>query len=292
MTRYRLPALVLLVTGLVAVVAIAARGRPLGTGGSSGGGPSSAFFDYGFTSLVIVMVALTLIAIYGFAQRPAWQKPERRQWYLLSLLLFSLALGLVFWGFTSKGFLHRFHDLEARLHLIQREGKQKPTVTPGAKPNPHGRGAQLRWDEVAIVLALLSALGVAAFVAGRGRPTPKTWRFGSRAAVSAALDESLDDLRSEPDLRKAIIAAYARMEKALAIAGLARRPAEAPLEYLERALGELEASAGAIRRLTDLFEWAKFSPHEPEPAMRDDAIDALVAIRDELRAPAAEPVAA
>ena len=36
-------------------------------------------------------------------------------------------------------------------------------------------------------------------------------------------------------------------------------------------------------RLTALFEWAKFSHHEPGPAMRDDAIDALVAVRDELR---------
>ena len=46
-----------------------------------------------------------------------------------------------------------------------------------------------------------------------------------------------------------------------------------------------------MRRLTVLFEWAKFSHHEPEPEMRDEAIDALVAVRDELRQPA-EPVAA
>jgi hypothetical protein len=39
-----------------------------------------------------------------------------------------------------------------------------------------------------------------------------------------------------------------------------------------------------VRRLTDLFEWARFSHHEPEPSMRDDAVDALVAVRDELRA--------
>jgi hypothetical protein len=40
-----------------------------------------------------------------------------------------------------------------------------------------------------------------------------------------------------------------------------------------------------VIRLTDLFEWAKFSHHEPEPHMRDEAIDALVALRDELRRP-------
>ena len=66
---------------------------------------------------------------------------------------------------------------------------------------------------------------------------------------------------------------------------LPRRRAEAPLEYLERALASLAASAGSIQRLTDLFEWAKFSHHDPEPGMKDEAIDALLAVRDELRNP-------
>ena len=120
----------------------------------------------------------------------------------------------------------------------------------------------------------------------RARRAPRLFRPRPEAeeALAAALDESLDDLRTDPDLRRAIIAAYARMEVALGVAGIPRRPAEAPLEYVERALLTLEASAGAVRRLTDLFEWARFSHHEPEPSMRDEAVDALVAVRDELRA--------
>jgi hypothetical protein len=102
--------------------------------------------------------------------------------------------------------------------------------------------------------------------------------------LAAALDESLDDLRTDPDLRRAIIAAYARMETALAAAGVRRHPAETPLEYLERVLLSLHTSADAVRRLTGLFEWARFSHHEPEPSMRDEAVDALIAVRDELRA--------
>jgi hypothetical protein len=77
------------------------------------------------------------------------------------------------------------------------------------------------------------------------------------------------------------------MERALAVAGIPRRPSEAPFEYLERALTALDASSRAVRRLTDLFERAKFSHHDPDPAMRDEAIDALVAVRDELRRPVA-----
>jgi len=113
----------------------------------------------------------------------------------------------------------------------------------------------------------------------------KPWRLRPQEEVALALDESLDDLRSEPDIRRAIIAAYARMERTLASAGIPRRPAEAPFEYLERALQALDASTAAVTRLTDLFEWAKFSQHEPDASMRDDAIDALVALRDELREP-------
>ena len=71
---------------------------------------------------------------------------------------------------------------------------------------------------------------------------------------------------------------------ALAAAGIPRHHAEAPVEYMERALLSLDTSAPAVRRLTDLFEWARFSQHEPESAMRDEAIDALEAVRDELRA--------
>jgi uncharacterized protein DUF4129 len=99
------------------------------------------------------------------------------------------------------------------------------------------------------------------------------------------LDDSLDDLRGELDPRKAVIATYARMETTLAGAGLPRSPSETPLEYLGRILRELlNTSADAVSRLTALFERAKFSPHQIDPGMKNDAIDALVTVRDELRA--------
>ncbi len=156
---------------------------------------------------------------------------------------------------------------------------------------PAARNARLRWDEVAIAAALLAGSAALVVAGRRKRRPPKPWRIRSREAVSAALDFSLDDLRTEPDLRRAIIAAYARMERALAAAGLPRAPSEAPFEYVERALRTLDTSGASVSRLTALFEWAKFSHHEPGPEMRDEAIDALVAVRDELRRPAEEEAA-
>src|SRR4029079_17512208 len=82
----------------------------------------------------------------------------------------------------------------------------------------------------------------------------------------------------------AIIAAYARMEKLFAARGLARNPHETSMEYLGRAVGELRASGAALGRLTGLFQWAKFSTHEVDRPMRDEAIEALTEVRDELRA--------
>ena len=65
--------------------------------------------------------------------------------------------------------------------------------------------------------------------------------------------------------------------------GLRRRPSETPLEYLRRILLGLTASADAVSRLTGLFEQAKFSRHEIDAPMKQDAIGALREIRDDLR---------
>lgn len=280
MSTRRLVPLVLAVASLLAVAALASHGRPLS--GSRGTGPTSHFFDYVFTTVALVVIAIALVFLWSLLGakpvRPARQRSKFNVWQLMLTLAASLLLG---W------FL-----LHAHIHLVakaqKRPGQEAGTTrtkTTSTQPSPAGRrGARLRWDEVAIVAALLAAAGVAAFASRSTKPM-KPWRIRPQEEVALALDESLDDLRSEPDLRRAIIAAYARMEHTLAVAGIPRRPSETPLEYLARALHALDASAGAVTRLTDLFEWAKFSQHEPDASMRDDAIAALVALRDELREP-------
>jgi hypothetical protein len=149
----------------------------------------------------------------------------------------------------------------------------------------------MRWDEIAIVAAIVLAVAAYFWLTRPGRK-PLRELVRRRDVVSRALDDSLDDLRRDSDVRRAIIAAYARMERALGAAGVPRRASEAPFEYLARALVELDASRSAAERLTDLFERAKFSHHELGEPMRDEAIDALVAVRDDLRRPAEEPVPA
>ena len=79
-----------------------------------------------------------------------------------------------------------------------------------------------------------------------------------------------------------MIAAYARMEQALTLHGYPRRPSEAPYEYLHRVARDLEAE-GPIAALTELFEVAKFSEHSVDETMRGRAIEALTAVRAEVR---------
>ena len=62
----------------------------------------------------------------------------------------------------------------------------------------------------------------------------------------------------------------------------ATRP-ETPDEYLARILHDLALDARAVERLTALFTRAKFSHHDVDGAMKEEAIDALEQVRDELR---------
>jgi hypothetical protein len=279
-SRNRLVPLAAGVTLLLAIVAIAARGRPLRSSGGRGGLPLS-FWDYAFTTLVIILtlflLALGLMAVFA---RMGWRKPQNDfQMRMILTIGFFTLLAMI-------GTILARHHLFKGLHLPPQQTRPNPKAPhAGALPITVTRSPRLRWDEIAIVLGIFLVVA-AVYGSLRSRQAPRLFDFRHEDsdALAAALDESIDDLRADPDLRRAIIAAYARMEAALGVAGVPRRPSEAPLEYLERALLTLHASAEAVRRLTDLFEWARFSHHEPEPSMRDDAVDALVAVRDELRA--------
>ena len=284
MESRRLVPLGVAVAALVVLAGVASRGRPLAGSGGGGGGPTAPFFDYFFTTFVIISLIFVAVTVWGLlALGPGRSTPRGRNHLVSYLLSVAGGAAIAILLMHNAHFLQRFRELDEAANKQHQTGSGLRKVTP---PPSTVRGARIRWDEVAIIVALFA--GATFFVvAGRSRKRlrPPSWRSSSRQAASVALDESLDDLRNERDLRRAIIAAYARMEAALAGAGLARRPSEAPLEYLERALTSLDTSSAGVRRLTVLFEWAKFSQHDPEPAMRDEAIDALVAVRDELRAP-------
>jgi len=178
-----------------------------------------------------------------------------------------------------KALSERFGDRPAESAQLQ----------PGQRAQAQPRSSSERtldWRFVggAFVVALIgSAYAARLLLRNEHEPTAED----TAEAVAAILDDTLEDLRNEQDPRRAVVAAYARMEHALAVHGLPRQRSEAPAEYLERALEELSASASSASRLTRLFEWARFSDHPVEPDMKEEAIEALEAVRDELTAPLA-----
>ena len=115
------------------------------------------------------------------------------------------------------------------------------------------------------------------------------------AELAAALDEvladTLEDLHAERDPRRAVISAYARMEKTFAANRVERDPSETPREFVDRALDQLGVSSASVRQLTKLYERAKFSRLEIDETMKADAIDALVGLRAELEPEAARAAA-
>jgi hypothetical protein len=286
--RRRLLPLGLAVAVLLGLAGIASHGRPLA--GGRGAGPTATFFDYVATTLVIFALVMLGVVVYSLAGRRlrAWT-PPRGRWHLVTTMFAFLGTLVLIWVLVHTGFVQRLQRFEQQLAQRQRPGQVQGHA---AKPGSNVRNARLRWDELAIFMVLIAGTAVVLYAGRRTKHTPRPWRFGRKQEVSLAIDESIDDLRNDPNLRRAIVAAYARMEQALGRAGLPRHPAEAPFEYVERALLSLDTSTNSARRLTALFERAKFSHHEPEPEMRDEAIDALVAVRDELARPVEEAVLA
>ena len=85
-------------------------------------------------------------------------------------------------------------------------------------------------------------------------------RRAGRACATLARDRKVAVEEEVPANLPSLDLDGARMEQALTVYGLPRKPAEAPYEYLHRVARELEAE-GPVEALTELFEEAKFSEH-------------------------------
>ena len=279
-TSVVLPALAVLT--LVTVVGIAATGStPHGSDRSRA--PSDTLLDALFTLWLVAAAVGGILLVYGLAQRKdiAQQMAARRypRFTLASFLVFVLLVAVIVRLFGNAW------------HPLRRDtANEEPTFDtgqpgidrPGHKPIGDYQPG-ISWLVVAVVV-LLSVAAVTAYVISQRRARTGT-RAGEELAaqLALALDDALDDLRSETDPRRAIVAAYARMERVLAASGVPRHGAETADEYLGRVLLELAPGSDAVARLTDLFTQAKFSHHDVDATMKEDAIQALEEVRDELR---------
>ncbi len=269
---------------LLIAVAIASTGSvPAGAGGARR--PADRIVDVLITLYLLLMVVGLGMWVYIFLVRKdavanaLATRARRRPWVSTIILAigFSLLALFIRWASTDEGLRQR---IAARLH---RGHNASPTA--GELGASRRYEPQFSWGPVALVVALVLVAVVALYLSHRARRRMLDPLSASLLpALADVLDETLDDLRAEQDPRRAVIAAYARMERALAAYGLPRNPSEAPDEYLQRIFADLDVSRLATSRLTALFSWAKFSGHDVAPEMKQEAIEALEAVREELRA--------
>lgn len=282
-----LGAVALVLLGLVAVAAGGYRfGRPTSQHGST----------YAVDLLLTIAIALYVVAAAAAFVGLFWagldvrrararKGPERRRRARNAVILIALLGALLVRS-------------QLRIHFgSHRSSDQPPAAATAGSGNARAhKSHDQQFKPVPFAIIVTGAgLAAAAFVVAesrRRRRLPKGW--AAPEELAEVLDDTLETLRAEADPRRAVIRAYARMERLLATRGLERRGSEAPHEYLRRVLADVTGSAGAARRLTDLFEHARFSPHEVDAAMKQQAIEAVEELQQELElvAAAAEPEAA
>jgi NADH:ubiquinone oxidoreductase subunit 6 (subunit J) len=270
------------VVALLGVVAAVSRVHDTPGGHAGIHRPPAAIGDYLFSIFALVMVGAVLALLYFWlSERTLLAERHQSQGgtvKALAVLLTFALLGAIF----------------VRVHgQIRGQNAASPNPLTGKLPRTStlaqraGREPTLEFKWLPVFLAgggalvVLGVIGVRSLARSRRALVED---FLLEQQFEELVEDTLADLYAETDPRRAIIAAYARVERLFATYGLPRDPSEAPIEYLDRVLPALRASGSALRRLTALFEWAKFSAHDVDRPMRDDAIEALVAVREELRA--------
>jgi Domain of unknown function (DUF4129) len=268
------------VLAALALVAVAARGTT-SAGGSGVRRPSELLLDF-LVSLYVVLLglgAVMLVVLFVLRRHTRAGQVDPKRNAVRSLVVVT--------AFTIAGyFLLRAVDLRgSRFELppLQPPPADNDEQTPGAGGETYE--AEFAWLPM-LVLGLLALVGgFAWWRAGkaRGRARERGRKPTLAEALADVLAETLESLRNEPDPRRAVIRAYARLERLAAASGVSRKPAEAPLEYLGRLLSGLDVGPAAVRRLTSLFERAKFSHHAIDESMKQEAIAALESVQEDLR---------
>jgi hypothetical protein len=263
----------LVLAGLLAVVALASSGH-LDADGRGRPALPSGVLAYAYAVVLATGVVAVPLLFYIYASETAEGRGRRSRVALIPFVLIgAAALGLIAsvrWGEQLVGFIEGLQIWDQD-ELGANEARRL------ARP-PAPETAPL------VLACSLVLAGSGAWAAwGWRTKVGRSRRKRLAQSLAAALDEAVDDLRAVSDPRRAIILAYAQMERALDGAGVPRRRSEAPLEYLARLLVELEVASAPLSVLTDLFERAKFSRDEIDEQMKDRGIAALQAITSELK---------
>ena len=172
------------------------------------------------------------------------------------------------------------------------ENPSQPAAPP-RQDKPSSDTYRLLAGATGVLLAMVAVATVVAAVRNRTKLPPIVVTAGPPATASTpaqplavAAERGLAEVENRAlEPRKAIIACYAAMERALADApGAAPQASDTPSEVLARAVGNRTISMRNAAVLVDLFAEARFSRHTMTEEHRDEAQQALRSVLDEVRA--------
>jgi hypothetical protein len=273
--------LLALALGLIALAALASRAHILGESAPPlPANASRVIVDSLFYLTLVLEAAVLVLVVWAIWPDDSSPTPVTRR-SLWQTLVTPLA-GLAFIGLVL---LYR-DRIQRALHGLQGTGGSgRASAANLSNPAPAGINSHSGFDWLAfgiVALLVTAALAYVLYLRRRARRREIRQRRRVAAELEQVMSESLANLAMDPDPRRAVIAAYARMERVLAAHGSPRNPAEAPIEYVRRLLGELDLRPAPLHGLTELYEQARFSTHEINVSMRAEAIDLLERIRADL----------
>ncbi|MDQ3752544.1 MAG: DUF4129 domain-containing protein [Actinomycetota bacterium] len=277
---------VLLLAGVTVALLLVVAALAPETGASFQGGSQDhvvvadtpALFDYLMLFVTAVIFSAVLLLRATARRQVVTGRRGGSPWRRAVFLLLLLAVWVTFPGVQTlvTDVLGKLGDAGETL------GRSPGDLSDGLPESVSSRLA----GYVVTLAAVTLILGLAALVLllWHKRPQPDDGR-DAEDEIFADIDAGLEDLSTIQDPRAAVIACYARMLNAAAGAGVVRRPSDTPMEALHRLLENHGVTEPSARRLTLLFETAKFSNHRIDEAMRTDALDALLEVRSELGVP-------
>jgi hypothetical protein len=266
---------------LLAVAALATRG---GGNGSTAAPGSAIASSAGHHAVIVVIVVLTPILallggvlfvyaqVYRLRERDAEAvkrvKRNRRRLAIAFAVFLAVEAYALRTGHRPWGFLHLHNPFSSggsRAHGIAAQRVPRPA---------HTAITGTDWTAIAVIWVLLLAAGAIVLVRVRGargplRPRPLP------AEVDQAGEPEVARLRRERNPRRAVIAAYAAMERLMARDGIPRGAHEAPMEYLGRVTLHGHHGVAAVHRITALFQRARFSGRPIDEEMRTRVIAAV-----------------
>ncbi len=101
--------------------------------------------------------------------------------------------------------------------------------------------------------------------------------------ISSTVEKAITDISEGKDIRETIMRCYEQMGLILEHEGVADEEYMTPREFEEAANKTLDVETSKISRIREIFELARYSSHELREKDKNEVIEDLEALRDELQ---------